>query len=186
MEKMDGQKDQEITTDVLAEKSSEGDEDLNNEELLLCCTDCSYKCETENMMSKHMNTKHIKNQFCDICSKKFMSTEKLEAHKISAHKIAARKSSRKGRQLKKCEMCGYNSKSDDDWKYHLATEHRYEECDECGIMLSNMNHLNEHFKQTKCKSSYHEENFDVSLDEERLARLQKSMEAAEAAGGFTY
>ena len=50
---------------------------------------------------------------------------------------------------KKCEMCGYNSKSDDDWKYHLATEHRYEECDECGRAFSDMNHMNKHLEQTK-------------------------------------
>ena len=68
----------------------------------------------------------------------------------------------------------------------MVKEHKYVECDECAETFTNNNHINEHLDITKHKSSVQEEDLDVSLDEERLAWLQKDMEAAEAAGGFTY
>ena len=48
-----------------------------------------------------------------------------------------------------------------------------------------MNQMNKHLKETKHKSSTPDENLDISLDEERLMRLQKDMEVSEAVGGFT-
>ena len=56
----------------IAEKSPEiitVNKEVNNEELWLCCPDCEYKCETENTMMKHMNTKHNESQLCDLRSK---------------------------------------------------------------------------------------------------------------------
>ena len=53
-------------------------------------------------------------------------------------------------------------------------------------MFSDKNHMNEHFDKTKHISIIQDENLDISLDEERLMRLHEDMEAAEAAGGFTY
>ena len=54
------------------------------------------------------------------------------------------------------------------------------------VMFTDIKHMNKHLEQTKHKSSNYDEDLDVSLNEERLARLQKDMEAAEAAGGFNY
>ena len=54
----------------IAEKSSEiitVNKEVNNEEFWLCCPDYEYKCEKENTMTKHMNTKHNESQFCDLC-----------------------------------------------------------------------------------------------------------------------
>ena len=88
--------------------------------------------------------------------------------------------------MKKCELCGYINKNDNDLKYHMVIEHRYEECDECGKTFCDMNHMKTHLEQTKHTTSIHDDILDISLNEERLERLQKDMEAAEAAGGFTY
>ena len=84
--------------------------------------------------------------------------------------------------MKKCELCGYINKNVNDLKYHMVKEHRYKEC---GKTFCDMTQMKTHLELTKHKSSIHDDILDISLDEERLERLQKDMEAAEAAGGFT-
>ena len=60
---------------------------IANAEKNLSCDLCKYKCQTDNMMKKHVKSKHEGHLTCPICESKFSSADNLFAHGRSLHNL---------------------------------------------------------------------------------------------------
>ena len=84
------------------------------------------------------------------------------------------------------EHCSYKYCSDSDMKYHMMIDHWYKRCDQCKQIFSDRKQLKEHMKKESHSNIIEEnttddEDLDVSIDEERMERLQADVDANECA-----
>ncbi len=57
----------------------------NIAEATVSCNVCGYRCKTDKILSKHINTKHKGHRECSICEIMFSSEDNLNAHNTGMH-----------------------------------------------------------------------------------------------------
>ena len=101
----------------------------------------------------------------------------MEAHVINKHRNTLTE-----KDNKDCLLCSYKYQSDSDMMYHMIVDHWYKRCDQCKKVFSDRTQLKEHMNKESHSNLVEEqttdEDLDVSLNEERLERLQAEVDAA--------
>ena len=97
------------------------------------CKQCDYKCERENTLKKHINTKHGEIHKCKECGKNFNEKDLRDLHELIDHKPKAVEYGYP------CILCKKECTNIVDFSEHMETVHSTEEnitCKKCGTEVT--------------------------------------------------
>ena len=60
-------------------------EAMTDEETVIYCDQCEFRCKNENHMIKHISQKHEMCPSCDLCARYFGTQELLKKHNMEVH-----------------------------------------------------------------------------------------------------
>ena len=118
-----------------------------NDQLPFKCNKCTFECNSDELLTKHISEKHKKtsnDKKCDQCDYICSTSDSLSDHKKRKHEIVIT-----------CEFCSFTCLMAVDMKKHLSNEHCLDifSCNECKFVSHKRHELLEHMRSKHKKKT---------------------------------